>query len=177
MKFKDIRRFPEPIYAVDVDWKFLEKTIKDYQDTDTLELNPDFQRGHVWTEEQQRKYVEFCLKGGKTGNNIYLNHPSWREVYEKKGYNDFVCVDGLQRLTAIIKFMNNELAVFDGHFYKDFGRMPPGYCRVRIHVNNLKTKKDVLKWYLDFNDGGTVHSDEELERVRKMLGKTELKDE
>ena len=31
-----------------------------------LQFNPDFQRGHVWTEGQQIAFMEFLLKGGKT---------------------------------------------------------------------------------------------------------------
>ena len=41
-----------------------------------LQLNPEFQRGHVWTEEQQIAWVEYYLRGGKSGNTIYLNNHS-----------------------------------------------------------------------------------------------------
>lgn len=37
-----------------------------------LQLNPEFQRGHVWTEEQQIAWLEYHLRGGKSGNIIYL---------------------------------------------------------------------------------------------------------
>jgi hypothetical protein len=40
---------------------------------------------------------------------------------------------------------------------------------LKFNINDLKTKAEVLQWYLDFNTGGTVHSDEEITRVRKML--------
>ena len=36
-----------------------------------LQLNPDFQRGHVWTEDQQVKFLEFILRGGKTGRTPF----------------------------------------------------------------------------------------------------------
>ena len=36
-----------------------------------LVLNPDFQRGHVWTEEQQTAYIEYLLMGGMSGRTIY----------------------------------------------------------------------------------------------------------
>jgi hypothetical protein len=38
-------------------------------------------------------------------------------------------------------------------------------------VNDLKTREEVLQWYLDLNSGGVVHTEEELNRVREMLEK------
>lgn len=82
-----------------------------------------------------------------------------------------VCVDGLQRLTAIRKFLNNDLKVF-GHYLNEFEDKDVFLRRhngILFNINDLKTKKEVLKWYLDFNTGGTVHSDEEIIRVKKIL--------
>ena len=68
-----------------------------------LIMNPDFQRSHVWTEEQQVAYVETLLQGGANhARTFYFNDAS----FCKKGYTDFVCVDGLQRYNAIRKFIN-----------------------------------------------------------------------
>ena len=86
---------------------------------------------------------------------------------------DFVCVDGLQRITSILKFLNNELYVFDNVFLDDFDdkeyllRMND----VKINVNNLQTRKEVLQWYIDCNSGGTIHSDKEIDRVKNLLKK------
>jgi hypothetical protein len=77
-------------------------------------------------------------------------------------------VDGLQRYTAIKKFINNELKVFDCR-YKDFtGRLRMMHD-MYINVNDLPSRKDVLRWYIEFNSGGTVHSDDEIERVKKLF--------
>ena len=42
---------------------------------------------------------------------------------------------------------------------------------MRLNINSLKSKKDVLKWYLHINDGGTPHTKEEIERVKKLYEK------
>jgi uncharacterized protein with ParB-like and HNH nuclease domain len=168
MKFKDIPKFTKtPIYKADVSIFYVKDTIEKYLIEYGLQLNPDFQRGHVWTEEQQIAYIEFILKDGNSGRDIYFNHPGW--VKDWKG--EFVCVDGLQRLTAILKFTNNELKVF-GHYLSEFEGPVDlfGSC-VRFYVNDLKTKKEVLQWYLEMNYQGTPHTNEELERVNKLLEK------
>lgn len=178
MKFKeDIKPFtPNGDYEVNVSLNYLESAIKDYIDDYGLELNPDFQRGHVWNESQQISYVEFLLKGGVTARVIYFNCPYFTcgcvDDYKNGKYEmPMQCVDGLQRLTAIRKFLNNELSIFNGNYLDDFEdkKVLLRTMSLRININNLKTRKEVLQWYLDFNTGGTVHSNEEIERVRNLL--------
>lgn len=38
-----------------------------------------------------------------------------------------------------------------------------------ININDLKTKKEVLQWYIQMNSGGTPHSPEEITRVEKLM--------
>lgn len=38
-----------------------------------------------------------------------------------------------------------------------------------ININDLKTKKEVLRWYIQMNAGGTPHSDGEIQRVKEMM--------
>ena len=163
--FSDIPQFTKtPNYKVDVfleDFeRRIERDIKEYG----LQLNPDFQRGHVWTEEQQIKYVEFILKGGKTGLDIYCNHPGWFRDWK----GDYVVVDGLQRITAIMKFLNNEIKVF-GYYRNEFEVHIPIGIFFHWHVNDLKTNKAVLRWYVEVNSGGTPHTEEEIDRVKRMM--------
>jgi len=136
---------------------------------DGLQLCPDFQRGHVWSEEQQVKFMEFILQGGRSGRTLYFNDPHWHGVRTKSEYNDFVCVDGLQRITAIQKFLNNEIRVF-GRTYSDF-EGPTDLIRhgMVVNINDLKTKREVLQWYIQMNNGGTPHFPEEILRVQKMI--------
>ena len=129
-----------------------------------LVLNPDFQRGHVWTEEQQSRFIEYYLMNGDVGV-IRLNAPYWPNVCNDGTY---VCVDGLQRITALMKFANNEIKAF-GHYFNEFEGRVPRQLNLRLNVNNLKTRKEVLKWYLELNGGGTPHSLEELNRVKELL--------
>lgn len=168
MKFRDIPQFTrQGSYQVDVHINYFKSSIDRYIEEEGLILNPDFQRGHVWTEQQQINYVEYLLRGGKSGNIVYLNNPSWHITQE--GWNEFVCVDGLQRLTAIYRFVSDEIKVFDTLYsqFEDNPRMING--TIKININDLKTRKEVLQWYLEMNSGGTVHTDDELNKVRDLL--------
>ena len=189
MNYQDIPNLTRSgSYEVNSSLDFLNETITGYQKSDStfrgLDLLPDFQRGHVWTESQQVAFVEFFLRGGMSGRVIYLNCPNWGhfEPIPEGQYNEFVIVDGLQRLTAMLKFVRGELPVF-GHYCLPKGTEPvPGRkyfegrlrClragdNLKININCLKTRAEVLKWYLEMNEGGTPHTDKELDKVRQML--------
>ena len=161
-------------YAIDLMWKHLEEWIKhqveDVAGTDMapLNLDPDFQRAHVWTEAQQRAFIEYKVRGGRDGGNLLLNCVGWGSTYK----GPFELVDGKQRMEAVRKFLRNELAVFDGHFFKDIGGHLPLHCSFRVHINNLPTRERVLRWYLAINTGGTPHTEAEIEKVRELLAET-----
>lgn len=167
MNLGDIRkRIDFGNYCIDVSLRHLIDNIKYYQAEYNLEMNPDFQRGHVWTEEQQIAFCEFILSGGKCQPFLF-NYPNWMGNENKN--DTMVCVDGLQRITALLKMMGNELKVFD-HFLNEYEDyivvMRKTY--VQVYINNLKTKAEVLQWYIELNAGGTIHTKDEIERVKKM---------
>ncbi len=173
-KFNDIPRFiRNGSYEVDFSPDRLIKRIDEMVAEEWLDLDPEFQRGHVWNDAQRTSFIEFFLKGGITGKVIYLNNPSWHNP-AKTDYNDFVIVDGKQRLEAWRKFINNEVKAF-GSYFKDYTDSMRLASTMRLNINNLQTKAEVLQWYIDFNSGGVVHSDEEIARVKKLLAKEKRK--
>ena len=175
--FKEIPQFTrDGSYAVDVPLNRVSRWVAKEQEELGLELNPEFQRGHVWTKRQQVAYMEFLLRGGRTGRDFYFNYPSMHIQVPDGAYNAYVCVDGLQRLTAIQKFFGNELKVFSSFFreYTDCIRISMN-C-IRVHVNDLKTEEEVLRWYIEMNSGGTPHSKAEIARVKALLENIEKDD-
>jgi hypothetical protein len=174
--FSNIPQFTDwGSYRVDVDWNYLESHIQGYEEDIGLDLDPDYQRGHVWTEVQQVAYVEFILRGGHSGRDLLFNCSGWNT--HRPGTCELV--DGKQRLTAARKFMRNVLPIFhDGTLlgnskplrFRDFGgRMRIFQGTFKWHVNDLATRADVLRWYLEINSGGTPHTAAELAKVRAML--------
>jgi hypothetical protein len=137
----------------------IDKYINQY----SLDLNPDFQRGRVWKEYQQIKYIEFLLMGSVTNNVLYFNHPGWMNSYN----GDFVIVDGLQRITSILDFLDNKFKAFNEYYSSDVDLKD--HYNIKFNINNLKTRKEVLKWYLEINSNGTPHTEDEIEKVKNLL--------
>lgn len=153
-------------YAVHISWSYLRDHIRAHvSERPCLDLDPDFQRAHVWTEAQQIAYVEYCLRGGESGRDLWFNCAGW--MRDSRG--PYVIVDGKQRLEAVRRFLDDEIPAF-GHQLSDYGdKLRPMEPAFIWHVNNLPTRAEVLEWYLQLNSGGTVHTPDELARVQELL--------
>lgn len=176
-----IRPLRNSIYSVDYPLSRIENLVEALEDNatgmgGTLQLNPDFQRGHVWSEDKKIAYIENLLRG-VAPSSLRFNCSGWNDIGDGKGGNlnpgDVVCVDGLQRLTAIRDFIAGDLMIFGGLTKDDlvgtaFDPKRTTY-RVSMEMFNINTRENLLQFYLDINSGGVVHSDEELSRVKGLL--------
>lgn len=170
-----IKSIPQPKRTFSVSILSLEEWINVENNAcgeNSLELNPEFQRGHVWTTQQQVKFLENLMRGliDNSGLTIRFNNPSWISPQEKDSDLKIktVCIDGLQRITAVRKFINNEIAPF-GLLFTQFPRSFLRPLCLTMCIYELQYMKDVLQLYLDINSGGTPHSKKSLEKVKLML--------
>lgn len=152
-------------YSVTVDWDYIEQWIEDKLQHN-LELDPDFQRAHVWNQEKQIRYIEFILRGGESSRVIYWNCPGWMNDFR----GPMLLVDGKQRLEAVRAFLRGDIPAF-GTFINDWEPrlLRKARASFTFNVNNLDTRAQVLQWYLDLNSGGVVHTQEELDKVQVLL--------
>lgn len=82
-----------------------------------LELNPEFQRGHIWTVEQQTSYVENVMRGvvSTAGTVVQFNCKNWPGIPQQPDSDlaDGVqCIDGLQRLTSVTEYLDGRIKPF-----------------------------------------------------------------
>jgi hypothetical protein len=169
VNYEDIPVISRSFYRVTCPWEYLLDQWVSVHGDMKVELQPDFQRGYVWTREQQISYVENMLRGHVAGREVFFNHPTWGSFEDADKY-PIQCVDGQQRIGAVAAFLENRLPIFEGHYFKDIeGSMPWDQTQFYVNVNNLKSRKAVLQWYIDLNSGGTVHTSEEIERVKRLL--------
>lgn len=143
----------------------------------SLDMDPDYQRDHVWTVLQKEKYVGFILQGGKT-MPIVIN--------VKDGYGSPAeIVDGKQRVTAICEWLDGaiEAELYDGQrvHVDQFKESETNWrllgMNLPVKIGIVKLDREgVLDYYLRLNNGGTVHEDSEIERVRELLKKEREKE-
>ena len=173
--WSDIPEFPHSHYNVNIRLSHVEETLDRYNETHQLNLSPDFQRAHVWTEDQQVAYMEYLLMRPQAQQLIIFNHPNWMGNFK----GEMLLLDGKQRLEAARRWLHNEIPAH-GHYRKDFTHYDPkNPCRQPgavptdidfvFCVMKIKTREEIIKWYVNFNAGGTPHTKEELDRVRLLL--------
>lgn len=182
--YRNIRPMRQAAYTVQNRISGIERTLEDLdRDAKTmggeLELDPDFQRGHVWSQEKQIAFIEAILRG-TAPLVIRFNSPGWtghRNPGSVQGLNpgSIQCVDGLQRLTAMREFVAGKFPVFGQYHMADLEGTAFALSRLNktwtMEVYDIPTRAELLQFYLDLNTGGVVHSPEEIERVQGLLEK------
>ena len=138
-----------------------------------LDMDPDFQRGHVWTRQQQIAFVGYFLSGGPVPPIFIQRYDCVRTGGASYWERPEVVLDGKQRLTAIQAFIEGEIPAqtVDGQtvWAKDFTVVDWRFLSpVQITYVDL-TREEQLRFYLNLNRGGTVHTDEEIARVEALL--------
>lgn len=166
MKFRDIPQMSRANYSIDVPLDYLQHTINRYTSDYDLDFDPPFQRHYVWTNDQKIAYVEYVLKGGRSGLDIYFNCPYWMHY---KNNPKMTVVDGKQRLSAMLGFLNNQIPAF-GSLFKDYeDRIGAMMGNLKFHINDIVDPRAVVQWYLDMNTGGTYHTSADIDRAKAYM--------
>jgi hypothetical protein len=155
LNFNTVQQFELPYYTVTASFRSLPKTIANYITNDGLDLDPPFQRGYVWSEKQRTDFMEYVLRNGEL-SPIYFNSPDWSRSYMKDTSN-LVLVDGKQRLTAILDFIDNKVPVFGGYYCNEIEGLKLWKFNITIAINSL-SEADAVRWYISMNTGGSVHT-------------------
>ena len=163
----------------DEPWEYLVPRIRGEGGRDVpWNLNPDYQRGPVWTKDQQEKFIGHVLSGGEAPLIYVQRYERPDNAPEGSDYWDLPLevIDGQQRLRAITAFIEGEIGAQVCHSGKwhtyyfsqmhEGERSPMDLCSRVVYVDLSRT--DRLRFYLRLNIG-VAHTEEELDRVRKML--------
>ncbi len=145
--------------------------------TESWDLNPDYQRGAVWSQKQQERFIGHVLAGGEVPPIYAQRYDSQKTAPAGTNYINLPIevIDGQQRIRAIMAFMAGECGaqVYHGgkwhtYWYVDTHEGERGMDLSSQIVYVDLNREDRLRFYLRLN-GGVAHTDEELDKVRNML--------
>jgi hypothetical protein len=153
-------KIPQREYHVDISIKRVPNMFELYH----LNLNPDYQRDHVWTIEQKQKFIGSFLE-------FDMVPAFWFNFVGQESE----IIDGKQRIQAILDWVSGKI----------IADCP---CGAAIHYNDLDTldlrmlntimiscnfvrlnRKEVMEFYIRLNSGGTVHTQEEIQKVKDLI--------
>ena len=141
------------------------------------DCDADFQRGYVWTELQQRKFIGHLLEGGDVAPILVNTGPGgdWETA---------ILVDGKQRVTAALRWAAGEISalLYDGrtvwlkHLNEREHRRLTTVVGLEFGLVRW-TREEMLENYIRLNRGGTVHTDDEIKKVQRLLKRERTKAE
>ncbi|KAF9005166.1 hypothetical protein BDQ17DRAFT_381249 [Cyathus striatus] len=82
-------------------------SLREYMKDHTVDLNPDYQREIVWSDIKQGNLIDSIM------HNYYIPPVVFATKMSEDGETFRVCIDGKQRLTSILRFMDGEIAYKD----------------------------------------------------------------
>lgn len=142
------------------------------------DLNPDYQRGPVWTPEHQGRFIGHVLAGGVQPPIYVQRYRSIKNSPVKEYWTvPEEVIDGQQRLRAITAFMTGEVPALVQHetgpatyWYEDMDRSEQSFSILYSVIIYVDIKRaDRLRFYLRLNGEGIPHTAEELSHVRALL--------
>ena len=129
---------------------------------------PPWQRPAVWSEQQQISFIEGIFLG--LGAGVYVVNGSDFHQDGGEKYMSGWLIDGQQRITAIARFIQGEIAVFNGIRYQDLSQAQRFIRFDNVVFNRYELDyqgdEQVLKdIYRRLNFGGTPQTNDDLLRL------------
>lgn len=135
-----------------------------------LDDSPDFQRGYVWTEEDQQRYLDALIHGRDIGRFIFVE-----QQYPKRP----LVLDGKQRLNCLSLFVRSELPWRGIYWDEMTPRTRDELMSRTVQTASIQesryTRADLLRIFLEVNEGGVPQTPEHLDKVRALLAEEEAK--
>lgn len=135
----------------------------------TLLISPKFQRRPVWLDRERSELIETILLK-LPFPEIYIHH----QLDPQDGTEKHIVVDGQQRVTSILMFINNEVALpFDddwqGQYFRDLtDAQREQFWNYKIVVRDLSETNDVeiRDLFAKLNTNNIALNDQELRNAK-----------
>lgn len=173
--------FARSHYSVDIAMSSFHKGLMMFIDADKHENGfefddifcgvPDFQRDNdKWSESMQVKFVENLLMGCKTTLMLYEVAGQGRQG----DLCDCYILDGLQRITAIDRFVKGEISAFGEKYSKlNAERIISNVrCRLKLNIYTFSSEKEAIEFYISMNENIT-HSSSDIDKAKRILSEVQ----
>jgi hypothetical protein len=142
--------------------RMLDSLISTYYSGAGLDLNPSYQRGNVWTEDQKVALIDSIFKNIDIGK---------RRPFREERQHYYEMLDGKQRLTAVLDFIEEKFR-YKGKLFSELHR------RDQNHLENYSisyaeteplTEKQKYRYFIKLNTTGTPMDKMHLANVKSKL--------
>lgn len=136
------------------------------------DMNPDYQRGNVWTKEQEEKLIDSIFKQINIGSFIFAER-EWNNGCDVIG-DMYEIVDGKQRLTAILHFIEGKIK-YNGMYYHEMHNYNRSFFEDtqimvgEISFRNGYNKKEVLENFIRLNECGSTMNNDIIKNAKELM--------
>lgn len=146
-------------------------------DEQHLVIDPEFQRGAVWTARQKRAWIESILLDLPLPAIFINRFGTISGGHKKYGFKDIV-IDGQQRIRATAEFVAGKFKVH-GERYTDqsvvFQRVFKMNVVCPVIYTQFDDEAECAELYLKLLTAGTSHTEDELEKARAFIAEVRKK--
>lgn len=136
-----------------------------------IDLEPEYQRGNVWTLEQKQSLIESIFHNVDIGKIAIIKRPWGSNPNTPLTPKLYEMLDGKQRLTALVEFFTGQFS-FKGKYYNDLHPADKHhfkYYSISYAETEPLTKKQKYRYFLKLNTTGTPVDPAHMEKVLNML--------
>lgn len=138
-----------------------------YIDDRGVDMNPPYQRGIVWSDEQRQELLNSIFNYIDIGKFVFIKLP-----YAQGGF-DYQILDGKQKLQTLVDFYFDKFQ-WNGFYYSELNwEMKIVFMHHSVSVAELDGRsfdeKAVLEYFIKLNTTGVPMAKEHIEKVKKML--------
>jgi hypothetical protein len=143
--------------------------INSLRNSESLEISADFQRRAVWMERERSELIATIVQG-LPFPEIYIHVVTDPDTGSQK----HVIVDGQQRTTSILMFIDNEFSLpeghpYDGKYFRDLGiDEKTAFWDYKVVVRSLRKTNtaEIRDLFARLNTNNMVLNDQELRNAR-----------
>jgi len=135
-----------------------------------IDLNPEYQRGLVWTHSQKISLIDSIFKNVDIGKFSVIRRPWGNDNNKPITPKLYEMLDGKQRLTAIWEYYCGGFKYKGKYFYELHPRDRNHFKHYGISYaeTNPMTDEQKYRYFLKLNTTGVPISEEHMDRVRKL---------